>query len=657
MNKCHAPIGWVNDQTPAINDTNLNYMDGCIDTIDDRVITLDTTKAEQSDLLLAFKDVSLNSSTGVITFTLFNDTTKTIDTLLEKIAVNFDYDDDPTSAHYQNLIIELEDGTYKYIDMSALITQYEFTNSSTIAFTVGNDGTVSASVIDGSITGAKLQPNYLADVTAQASVASAAASASNANQLLSEGYANGTQGGVPVSSASPYYHNNAKYWKEQAQAIASSTLSGLSDVDIVSPLNGQVLTYNNGDWVNADTQPGILPHVIVTTESGATITIEKGSTIITMTETSTGQYEADVPEFGTWDIEATKGLDTETETINVDTVKIYTVSIAFFTATIIVNYPDNMRGETFTCVNGSTTLTKVAPSNTNTFDFSPPNIGVWTVTGAYSKNATISAEGDTVSVSFVTIKTFATATDAEIAAMVSEADAGYIDLYDDCGWRVGQEHEISLSAIAASGTYGGVSWSVGESQPAQTATLVLTNHGGKELTQSVLDKSGQPRTECSFQWDLKDSLSQGGYLNSTDTNTGSWKSCSRRAWCNYGFYQALPPELRAAFKQFKVLTAQTYNGSTNETVDDYCALRAEKEIFGARTYSNTTEAASLSQATYYATSANRMKKKVGSDNASSWWGRSPASDSVSYYCFVDGNGSADHYTPSTARSISVFGVI
>ena len=252
MNKCHTPIGWVNDQTPAINDTNLNYMDGCIDTIDDRVITLDTTKAEQSNLLLAFKDVSLNSSTGVITFTLFNDTTKTIDTLLEKIAVNFDYDDDPTSAHYQNLIIELEDGTYKYIDMSALITQYEFTNSSTIAFTVGNDGSVSASVIDGSITGAKLQPNYLADVTAQASVASAAASASNANQLLSEGYANGTQGGVPVSSSSPYFHNNARYWKEQAQAIAGQTLSGLADVGIADPVNGQVLGYNNGDWENVD---------------------------------------------------------------------------------------------------------------------------------------------------------------------------------------------------------------------------------------------------------------------------------------------------------------------------------------------------------------------------------------------------------------------
>ena len=248
MNKCHTNINWVNDQTPAINDTNLNYMDGCIDTIDDRVITLDTTKAAQSDMLLAFKDVSLNSSTGVITFTLFNNTTKTIDTLLEKVAINFDYDDDPTSPHYQNLIIELEDGTYKYIDMSALITEYEFTDSSTIDFTV-TSGAVSASVIDGSITAAKLQPNYLADVTAQANAASGSATTATNKATLAESYAvggTGTRAGEDT--------DNAKYYKEQAALIAQQTLGGLTDVTISSPSGGQGLIYNgtNQIWENGN---------------------------------------------------------------------------------------------------------------------------------------------------------------------------------------------------------------------------------------------------------------------------------------------------------------------------------------------------------------------------------------------------------------------
>ena len=234
---------WENYPSIAspIIDTELNRNEVSVDTVDDRVITLDTTKAEQSDLLQAFKDVSLDSTTGVITFTLFNNTTKTIDTLLEKIAINFDYDDNPSSPHYQNLVIELEDGTYKYIDMSALITQYEFTDSSCISWTIGNDGSVTANIIDGSITGAKLQPNYLADCLSAKSGAENAEADAIAKALVAEGYANGKQNGVPVTSESPYYHNNAEYFKDQASSIVGSK---------VDSFNGRtgVVTSQSGDY-------------------------------------------------------------------------------------------------------------------------------------------------------------------------------------------------------------------------------------------------------------------------------------------------------------------------------------------------------------------------------------------------------------------------
>lgn len=253
---------WENSPSIAspIIDTELNRNEVSVDTVDDRVITLDTTKAEQSDLLQAFKDVSLDSTTGVITFTLFNNTTKTIDTLLEKIAINFDYDDNPSSPHYQNLVIELEDGTYKYIDMSALITQYEFTNSSCISWTIGNDGSVTANIIDGSITGAKLQPNYLADCLSAKSGAENAEADAIAKALVAEGYANGKQNGVPVTSGSPYYENNAEYFKDQAQSIVGSK---------VDSFNGRtgVVTSQSGDYTQdqiglpAGTTAGQIPIV------------------------------------------------------------------------------------------------------------------------------------------------------------------------------------------------------------------------------------------------------------------------------------------------------------------------------------------------------------------------------------------------------------
>ena len=47
--------------------------------------------------------------------------------------------------------------------------------------------------------------------------AEASATSANVNALKSEGYAIGKQNGVPVTPESPYYHNNAKYWADEAR--------------------------------------------------------------------------------------------------------------------------------------------------------------------------------------------------------------------------------------------------------------------------------------------------------------------------------------------------------------------------------------------------------------------------------------------------------
>lgn len=208
MNKAYSRINWVNTPSTAspINDRNLNRMDEALDTIDNRVVSLDTSKADASELVNTIINVEFNTETGVFTFTHKNGSTFTVDTDLEKIAVNFDYDDDPTSAHYQDMIITLADGTVKYIDLSAFITTTSFIDSDTIDFTVSGSE-VTADIKNGSITGQKLQPNFLADCTVQAQNAAtsataaagsataasgsaddAAASALLARQAVSEGY-------------------------------------------------------------------------------------------------------------------------------------------------------------------------------------------------------------------------------------------------------------------------------------------------------------------------------------------------------------------------------------------------------------------------------------------------------------------------------------
>ena len=239
--------------------------------------------------------------------------------------------------------------------------------------------------------------------------------------------------------------------------------------------------------------------------------------------------------------------------------------------------------------------------------------------------------------------TWAGGTDDEIVAMVEAADAGTINLADY--WAVGDVRTVQLSAMSATG--------VGESHGAQAVDLVLMHAGGYDLNAAVV--SG--RTECSFVVGLKDSLAEAGYMNNYDTNSGSWNDSARRTWCNNVFRNAIPSTLRAIFKQFKTVTAQTYNGSTNQTSVDYFALPAEREIFDARNYCNQTEYNALFQFDYYKTASNRVKKLGKTGTASIWWERSPYYGSSTYFCSVYSSGGAGISDASYARGLAPFGCI
>lgn len=203
MNKAYNRINWENypsDATP-LNEANLNSLDSATDTIDDRVITLDTTKATKTEVATLVSDVTFEESTGIITITKKNGSRVTIDTQMEKIAVNFTYN--PTT---QQIILTLIDGTKQYIDLSALITQYEFLDTDTVAFIIDTDGKVSAIVKEGSIKEEHLEPNYLAKVKvevakAQKSARNAATSEDNARSAATEAQDSATAAATSKSNA------------------------------------------------------------------------------------------------------------------------------------------------------------------------------------------------------------------------------------------------------------------------------------------------------------------------------------------------------------------------------------------------------------------------------------------------------------------------
>lgn len=217
MQKAYNRTIWENYPSDAspIDEQNLNNMEVGIDEVDNRIILLDNTKLDKTEAGTFVQDIFLDKTTGIINITYHNGAVKQIDTLLEKIAVNFDYD-----PENQKLTITLDDGEVKEIDLSALITEYEFDNTGTIAVSV-NGGRVSAIVKKGSITEAHLRPDYLADIRVESEKAAAgeraaaryAADSENAAEL-SKSWAVGTGGKVREGDAA----DNSRYYSEQSKA-------------------------------------------------------------------------------------------------------------------------------------------------------------------------------------------------------------------------------------------------------------------------------------------------------------------------------------------------------------------------------------------------------------------------------------------------------
>ena len=126
---------------------------------------LDTTKVDLAKANELVKEILWDESNGTLTVVKMNGSKAVIDTKLEKLAVNFKY-----NPQTQQLVITLDDGTVQNVDLSSLITEYEFLDSDTIAFEI-TDGKVKAIVKNGSITEDKLQPNFLADIKVESAKA------------------------------------------------------------------------------------------------------------------------------------------------------------------------------------------------------------------------------------------------------------------------------------------------------------------------------------------------------------------------------------------------------------------------------------------------------------------------------------------------------
>lgn len=248
MQKSYTRINWENypsENTP-LNETNLNRIDYATNEIDNRVIELDTSKANATELSSLIKNIGVDEQTGVITITYYNNTTSTIQTTLNKIAINFAYD-----FNTQRLLLTLNDGTVVPVSLADLIQINEFDDTPTVDFTVTN-GRVSAIVPLGSIGDEHLRTDYLADIRVAEANAAASETNSDARALDSEAWAVGQRDGANVLDTDPTYNNNSKYYSQVASTLKDTMVDIRDDAEylletVTNRLTGLNIMINYSD--------------------------------------------------------------------------------------------------------------------------------------------------------------------------------------------------------------------------------------------------------------------------------------------------------------------------------------------------------------------------------------------------------------------------
>lgn len=205
--KYYNPTNWENypSEDTAVNAMHLNNLEDGVDTLDDRIVALSTDKSEVS------WNQTLISGEKIAEITV-NGITKDV------------------------YAPEISDSVVEQAAEQALKSE---------GYAVGTQGDVPVTSGLYYHNNSKYYSEQASDSAsdASASAVEAGQSADDAEEeaLVSEGWANGKQNGVPVEEGSPYYHNNAEYWKDQANP---TRLASLTDVDFGTLKDDEIIVYD-----------------------------------------------------------------------------------------------------------------------------------------------------------------------------------------------------------------------------------------------------------------------------------------------------------------------------------------------------------------------------------------------------------------------------
>lgn len=359
---------------------------------------------------------------------------------------------------------------------------------------------------------------------------------------------------------------------------------------------------------------GVPPQIIATIPSGSSVTCKCGSK--TLTATSTGTVTFNLTEYGTWVVTATKDGQTANESVVVDDVKQYKISLSYFSATLKVTSDS---GAVVTATNGTKTFSGTVPSS-SVLSMTITASGTYTVTATKSGETTdpvsvaITTFGQTYSVECLFFNSVLSKnTWAQIAKASAAGKASQL-------WSVGDTKDITVGS--------------------ETLTLVIMGFNHDDL--ASVGKAG-------ITFGMKNLMATTRQMNGAGTNRGGFTGSEMYSWLQNTLLPTLPSDLQAVLKSVNKKTlagSQSYTINTNSMK---LFLFSEIEIFGSTTYSKAGEG---SQYSYFATAANRIKYfSNGSGSASWWWERSPHRSYSDGFCSVDSSGSAKSYGADIAGGV------
>lgn len=355
-------------------------------------------------------------------------------------------------------------------------------------------------------------------------------------------------------------------------------------------------------------QTGTELKIVVSVDSGATVTATKGSLSVSGTSVN-GTCTLTVPEAGTWSVKATLNGKTS-DTKSVTFTDSYTTSLTFFSATITVTVESG--ASVVLKKNGTTLQTK---TSTGTVVFTV------TETGTYTIVATKNGQTTSGSVNVVSSTT-------SYALTLSFLN----DNFANNSWA-------SIIAACHSGSVPST-WVVGNSK---TMTINGTSYQVDIIGKNHDTYASGGKAPLTFQ--LHDCYADTKAMNSSNTNSGGWTSCAMRSTHLPAILALMPTDVQNGIRE---VSKKTHSGGIiANTTADKLFLLSEIEIFGSITYSKKGEG---TQYDYYKAGNSKVKKFNGS--ATNWGERSPKDSDSEKFCLVAFTGAADAYYASDEVGVS-----